>query len=223
MIVALLLGCLVVGLALATLARQRAVQAELTARAERLAAARLARHLLGWEFRAAGGSGAYVAGPDSLALRAYRGLGLVCPGEGGPRELWVSASGIRAADPAKDSVELLLESGAAMVLGLEALDGSVRRCGVAPEPLERWTLSGPAPAGVVMGRWFERGSYHLSGGALRYRRGLAGRQPLTPEVVRVPESSFVVGAQGLRLDLVLGDGRVAADFWSFALLRAPGG
>ena len=45
-LVALLLGCLVVGVALATLGRQRAVQSELTARAERLGAARLARHFM---------------------------------------------------------------------------------------------------------------------------------------------------------------------------------
>ncbi|MDP2957909.1 MAG: hypothetical protein Q8N53_15890 [Longimicrobiales bacterium] len=222
-LVALLLGCLVVGVALTTLARQRAVQSELTARAERLGAARLARHLLGWELRAARGGGAYSVGPDSLALRAYRGVGLVCSGERGPRELWVAASGVRAADPAKDSVELLLESGATAVLGLEAREGSGRRCGASPDALERWTLSAPLPAGVVMVRWFERGSYHLSGGALRYRRGLAGRQPLTSEVVRLPESSFVEGASGLRLDLVLGPGRTAADAWSFVFRGAPGG
>lgn len=46
--------------------------------------------------------------------------------------------------------------------------------------LETWVLS-PPPARTVLTRVFERGSYHLVGGALRYRRGEGGRQPLTPE------------------------------------------
>ena len=46
---------------------------------------------------------------------------------------------------------------------------------------ELWTIDPPVP-GALVARIFERGSYHVSGGALRYRRGMGGRQPLTLDV-----------------------------------------
>ena len=44
-----------------------------------------------------------------------------------------------------------------------------------------WTIEPPV-TGALVARIFERGSYHVVGRALRYRRGLGGRQPLTPNV-----------------------------------------
>jgi len=48
--------------------------------------------------------------------------------------------------------------------------------------LETWRLDVPIQPGMLVARLYERGSYHLSGSALRYRRGASGRQPLTPEL-----------------------------------------
>lgn len=50
----------------------------------------------------------------------------------------------------------------------------------AGESLYRWTLESPPLTGTLF-LLFESGSYHLAGGALRYRRGESGRQPLTAE------------------------------------------
>ena len=68
---------------------------------------------------------------------------------------------------------------------------------------ERWRL-GAAPADPVLLRLFETGSYHLSGGALRYRRGSGGRQPLTAAVL---EGGGIVDTLGaVRAYVTLGPG-----------------
>jgi hypothetical protein len=51
------------------------------------------------------------------------------------------------------------------------------------------------PPQTVLVRLFERGSYHLSGSALRYRRGGSGRQPLTPEIWSMPATRWVESAE----------------------------
>jgi hypothetical protein len=222
-LVALLLSYLMMALALGALARQREVLQNLAARSERLAAARLTRHVLLTEARAAAGEGAYAAGSDSLALRAFRGHALVCPGPVGERELQVRAEGVRAPDPAKDSVLLLLASGVVAALALLDRSPSAGPCPGGAEPPERWTLSGPVPPGVVEARWFERGTYYLTEGALRYRRGQAGRQPLTPEVLRRSGSAFRPGLERVGVFLVFDVPRSFPDSWSFSMRVPPGG
>ena len=209
-LVALLLSYLVVALALGTVARQRNVLRLLGGRADRLAAARTARHVLGEEARAGAGEGAWAVGPDSLSLRAFRGYALVCPGATDGAELQVWGEGTRAPDPAKDSVLLVLASGRTVALALlERGPGDVP-CRLGSAPPERWRLSGPVPGDAVAARWFERGVYHLSAGALRYRRGLAGRQPLTPEVLLTPGSGFRWAPPDVDAELVLaGEGSPA--------------
>lgn len=190
-LVALLLGFLVGVLGLSTLARQRALQLDLARRGEALAAVRTTRHVLTRELGATDGS-AFV-GDDSLALRAFRGLALLCPGHGTTGAILVHVDGGRAPDPDKDSVVVLGTDGASRVLKLMGRDGAAgSSCAADPAvPVERWWLSGPVSNDAVMARYFERGSYHLSGGALRYRRGRAGRQPLTPQVLETPPSAFM--------------------------------
>ena len=63
---------------------------------------------------------------------------------------------------------------------------------------ELWEVE-PLPGGALFGRVYERGSYHLTLGALRYRRGGGGRQPLTP--LRVAEGSLEAG-EGPRVGLL---------------------
>lgn len=188
-LVALLLGCLLATLAVGTFARQRTLQATLAHRAEALAAVRVARHLLGRELRA--GDGTEEVGSDTLALRAYRGVGVVCATGADDHELVVRVEGVREPDPDKDSVRVTGAGGVDLVLSLEErVPASVPCPGPPGGVAERWRLSGTLPAAPLMGRYFERGSYHLDRGALRYRRGGAGRQPLTPEVLLTPPSAF---------------------------------
>ena len=83
---------------------------------------------------------------------------------------------------------------------------------------EMWTVDPPVP-GALVARVFERGSYSVSGGALRYRRGLGGRQPLTLNVfderstmeARVDRVVFRLVPDGLDAG---GDaGSAALQFW----------
>jgi hypothetical protein len=220
-LVALLAGWLLTALALGTLARQRTVQAELARRAEALAALRISRHVLRGEVDA--GDGTELFGGDSVALRAYRGVGIVCAPAPDARDLIVRVRGIRAPDPAKDSVAVVGADGWTQVLALELRGSAPVPCPSSTgEGVERWRLSGDVHAEPLVARFFERGSYHLSGAALRYRRGAAGRQPLTPEVLRTPPSRFRADApEGVELELfVEGDGG-AASAHVFSL--GPGG
>jgi hypothetical protein len=191
-VTALVLGLLVVQLSLGVLARARSAEARLTARAESLEAVRIARHIVGREVRRGrAGRDWTVFGRDSLVLRAFRGVGEICPWRPGVREILVAYRGVREADASKDSVLLMDRDGTWTARALVWVGGSDVSCPQAPTvAVERWRLDRDAPAGVVLARVFERGSYHLTGGALRYRRGAAGRQPLTPEVLRTPPSGF---------------------------------
>ncbi len=181
-LVALLVGLLVLQMGLASLARLRAAQADLMARADALVAVRVGRHVLRRELRHGVPGRDWDVTADSLGLRAFRGTGIVCASDSTAAELTVWYQGDRAPDPSKDSVLLVTGEGQ---VGVRALAGT----GVAPAPCPggagtsaRWRLDRAAPSGTVVARVFERGSYHLSDAALRYRRGASGRQPLTPEV-----------------------------------------
>jgi hypothetical protein len=129
-----------------------------------------------------------VGGHDSLSLRSFRGLSLVNPVSNG-RESWVVCyRGLRDPDPAKDSVLVLGRDGGWRIHDLtnrvprpdECLGGGEGR-------VEVWTLY-PVPSAPVLFKLFERGTYHLTGKALRYSRGRSGRQPLTPE--RIEDGRF---------------------------------
>ncbi len=213
-LVALLLSYLIMALALGMVARQRQVLGLLAGRAERLAAVRTARHLLGQEARAAAGEGDWSVGPDSLALRAFRGQALVCAGGAGGTEIHVSAAGTRAPDPAKDSVLLVLASGRTVALALVERGPSSVPCPFGESSPERWVLSGTVPRDAVAAGWFERGAYHLSAGALRYRRGLGGRQPLTPEVLKTPGSGFRAVSPDVVVDVVLDGEASSSPAWA---------
>ncbi len=225
-LVALLVGWVLTTLALGTLARQRTVQADLARRAETLAALRIGRHVLGAEIRS--GDGTEVIGVDSIALRAFRGIGVVCALTDDPGDLIVRVRGIRAPDPTKDSVVVVGTDGVGGVFVLESRGAPSRPCPSAGgDAVEQWRLSGDAPAAPLIARFFERGSYHLSGAALRYRRGAAGRQPLTPEVLRTPPSAFRASTGSVDLELYAAREEPTAPAHAFSLghggSRAGGG
>lgn len=223
-LVALLLSALLIALVLGVLARQRALLANLAARADRLAAVRLTRHVLLTEARHAAGDSAWAAGADSFALRAFRGHALVCPASGVEHELRVVAEGVRAPDPTKDSILVLLSTGRVQALGLLDRNPSADPCLGTVEPTERWTLSERVPPGTLAARWFEHGTYYLAGGALRYRRGQAGRQPLTPEVLSPQGTGFRPGARSVGILLRLEPAPASREAWSFSMrLSLSGG
>jgi len=183
--VALLLGLLVVHMGLDTLARLRATQARLATRGDGIVALRVGRHTLRRELRFGVQGRDWAADSDSLALRAFRGTALVCPADSAAVSLSVAFRGDRAPDVTKDSVLLVTEGGSRTARALVAIGAPSGACvGAPPEGFvaATWTVETVAPAGAVVAMLFEHGSYHLVDGALRYRRGRSGRQPLTPEV-----------------------------------------
>lgn len=115
-------------------------------------------------------------GPDSVQLRAFRGVGVICERVGS--DIRIRYRGVRSPNPEKDSALVVTDSATAGVAF--PLTGVVRDDGCGQG--YRLTLGGAAPArGMVL--VFETGSYHLTGGALRYRRGRSGRQPVTEAVL----------------------------------------
>jgi len=228
-LVALLLGWLVAYLALTTLAKQRTVMSRLMHRSEALAAVRTARVVLGSEGRrGAPVRDGWRRDGSTLEVRAYRGIALPCLSLPGSAELIVRVEGDRRPDPAKDSVLVVDFTGGGPVRALlERAPVDPADCGDGGTgPAERWVLSEGVSAEGALLRYFERGSYHLDAGALRYRRGLGGRQPLTPEVLATPSTGF--GPLGRLTDVRVVTQREGGDSaaWPGVLIRSgeePGG
>lgn len=191
-------GLLTLGLAavLAVVARAatRHAQVAIAAETERTAPA-----ILGTELRSLTAADATFDG-DSVRLRAFRGGGVVCARVGA--EVVVAYKGVRAPEPEKDSV-LLLWPDAESAHRVAAVRGGA--CGTADAV--RLALSGldEDSARPIVGLVFETGAYSLAASAFRYRRGAAGRQPLTDETLTHRSSlrGRSLDAGAARADVVL--------------------
>ena len=175
---AVMAGILMTQMRLARLAAEQAASAE---------AVRTTSAILSAEVRRATSADVSAWSSDSLALRGFRGTGLPC-GTTATGTL-VRYTGDRLPDPAKDSVLVVSQSGetGTAVHGWNAAPASCQTH--AGEIVIELRTSGPVAlkSAVLV---FESGSYHLSTGALRYRIGGGGRQPLTIPVLRHPYSRF---------------------------------
>lgn len=197
----LLIGA-VTGAALQSLATLRSALASVTGDAEVRETARITRHTLAQELRMGLAGADWVAGAgDSVAVRAFRGMGVACAGAT-PSGWAVRYTGLRRPNSSKDSVLVLAPDGAWRVAKLVRARARRDACGPGAAG-EVWELDPPVP-GAVVGRIFERGSYHVTAGAFRYRPGRGGRQPLTAQVLRTGADSVSgVSARGSGLDLRL--------------------
>lgn len=180
-----LLGSVIVA---AMMSQQRTVRA-LADMAERAGAIRTVAGVLPSELRfLVPRDDILGAGEDTLALRAIRGIAIVCAAEGS--RAVVRYRGLRQPDPGKDSVR---SAGGGPLLSLQSsrpTGPDSEGCGTiaSGEEVMTWTLGEELAAGTVLVT-FETGSYHL-GEALRYRRGAAGRQPLTANAFDSTETRF---------------------------------
>jgi len=189
----ILLAAAIIPAAWALLSKQRVVASMLVSRAEALEAVRTLSWILAEEVDGSLEGRDWMAmGEDSIHLRAFRGHALLDSAVPGQETVLACFRGTRDPVPEKDSVLVLGVDGRWRAHDLlfrapaftdceELIDGGSS---------ERWTLS-PNPGAAVLARVFETGSYHLADGALRYRRGEGGRQPLTPEVI---ESGRFIGS-----------------------------
>ncbi len=201
-LLALSLGGAILLSALSLLSAQRHSADRLLATADGLLARRVIRTVLGEELRRGVEGRDWVApGGDSVRLRVFRGLAFMCP-SGQPGRFLARYRGSRLPNFRKDSVLVLGPHGRWQAVDLVARRPTMLTCPGAPaEAVEFWVLEPPMP-GAAVARLFETGSYHLSGGAFRYRRGRGGRQPLTPEVFVAERSHLGPGSNGgLALEL----------------------
>ena len=220
-VVALTLGFFALHLAILTVQRSRDAQRSMTERIDVLGSLRLARYVPRRELRhGVPGRDWWIDG-DSIALRAFRGTGLLCGHDGVADEVVVSFRGDRLPEPDKDSVLFVLSNGDHAIARLASVGSTAPGCGAGFGPAAVWRLDRAVPADAVVARLFERGSYHLSGGALRYRRGASGRQPLTPEVWSTPTSRWELSAERAALSLVPTSGRSGRRWSGFLAWRSP--
>jgi len=216
-LVSLLLGLAVVSLGWKGLAHQRTVASRLGSEMDLLSARRLAAVVIGKELRAGvRGRDWVVRAPDSLSLRAFRGWGPVCGQGAEARNIVVVYHGERVANPVKDSV-LIMTADGWWPADLTGRASRVESCAMDPgADSELWTIDPPVP-GALVARIFERGSYHVSGGALRYRRGMGGRQPLTLDVFDDERSTIEASSAEVVFRLVADRLQPVADTKSAAL------
>ena len=191
---------------LAVVGRASLRHAEITAAAE---TERTVAAVLGAEIRASTRADASFAG-DSVRLRAFRGRGTVCGAA--PGEIVVAYDGVRMPEEDKDSVLLVWADRESALDLTGALPGGA--CGGrSVRLLAPWT--GADPSGVpLLALVFETGAYSVAGGAFRYRRGSAGRQPLTEENLSSAASGITLvvragGAAAARVTLRTLDSRRA--------------
>lgn len=150
--------------------------------------------ILGNELRDLTGADIIRGGGQTLAIRAPRGSGPVCAADG--RSVSLRYSGSRQPAPEKDSVLLLAAGGATEIRAVAAVSGGA--CGNLGLTL---SLDHEMDVRARFGVVFEPGSYHASGGAIRYRLGRAGRQPLTEAFFARAAFAPGSGAAGLLVHL----------------------
>lgn len=138
-------------------------------------AVRASRVILQGEVRAVSRHDIAATGPDSVRLRAFRGGGVACSANG--TALGVHYRGHRQPDPAKDSAVLLTAIGEEYRAVAEVAGVGCGGAGILV------VLDAPPASDPVFVLVFETGAYHLADGALRYRRGESGRQPLVEAVL----------------------------------------
>jgi hypothetical protein len=219
-LVATLLGFFLVHLGLTTLQRVDRFSTLQSYRHDLVISIRVTRGVLRRELALSGRREDWSVQGDSLTLRAFRGVGIVCAAPVG-RAVSVLYRGVREPDPRKDSLEWTSATGAMGIVGLASIRASDAACPVATggEPVREWTTDRDLGDDVVLIRPFEPGSYHLSGAAFRYRVGAGGRQPLTPEVWNDALTTFQRTDSALRVSLIPTDEPTRG--WSGFIVRLP--
>ena len=201
-LVAAALMSVVAATAVALLHAQSRVGERVSKRSENNEARRTALHILNAEIsELAPTRDLRAVARDSIAARIFRGLGIVCGHQG---ELtFLRYRGLRLPDASKDSA---LQVGVENTIPLADVKDIAGVCaGSAGEHTLSLTIR-PAPPNGSLWLVFESGTYHLSAHALRYRRGIEGRQPITNEVFDDRRSGFelIADSSGHALRLILG-------------------
>jgi len=185
---------------------------ERTSRADAL---RVASLVIGAETRAAAPADIHGIGPDSLAVRIFRGTGIVCAHENDVTHM--RYRGFRQPDPVKDSV---LIADTDEVISVSGYGSMGRPCGTGEVSLGLRLGGAPQRVGTVL-LVFETGTYHFSTRALRFRRGNEGRQPITDEMLDDAHTGFTPSGSAFSARITLRAGQRAATPFERALVVFP--
>ena len=140
----------------------------------------------------------HVVAPDSIAMRVFRGIGIICSTDS-PR-VTMRYRGVRQPDPAKDSI---IVAGSERIGSIRLLSSRIDACPTATgEQLIAIELDSATTLGDAV-LFYETGAYHLASRALRYRRGASGLQPITDDFIDHGRSHFATTANGAAVDVVL--------------------
>lgn len=181
------LTALVAAAGTALLQAQSRVATDVSFRSERNDAARSALLTMHAELRQlAPLSDVRAIARDSITVRVFRGMGIVCGTRG--QHVFMRYRGLRSPDPAKDSLLQLVVENAVKV---DAVFAQNDACVHASDESVLGMVTAAQPITGSMWLIFESGSYHLSTHALRYRRGAESRQPITNEVIDDRRSGFI--------------------------------
>jgi type II secretory pathway pseudopilin PulG len=183
----MLLGLLLAQLALARVTAQRALTAEAT---------RTTLQVVGGEVRRALPADVRSVSADSLAMRSFRGTGIICAIMA--NELRLRYRGDRLPDAAKDSVLLLPSARVARII---ETGPATHACDARAGEAVVYIRVAGYMAGDAVALVFESGAYFLTTRALRYRLGAEGRQPLTAELFLHPQTRFHPLPHGVGMDL----------------------
>lgn len=201
LLVATLLVFLIAGSMATIVSTQNRASLWVRDESEGMETVRTVRVVLGAELRhGLEGRDWWATGGDTVTVRAFRGMAEVCSLGAEPTEFVVLYRGIRQPNPDKDSVLVLSQEGRWETRGLERIEMQEGGCPGVHEESQKWTLD-RAVGRAVFVRIFERGSYHLADGAFRYRSGLGGRQPLTPQ--HIDDARSHLGASEGGVDVVV--------------------
>ena len=130
-----------------------------------------------------------VVARDSLSLRVFRGMGIVCAIN--PPVATLRYTGVRQPDPAKDSLLAIANEQAGTIRQI-----STRAAACVHHLTEQLVALEPdfrVDTGTIV-LFFESGAYYVSSNALRYRRGPGGLQPMTDDVIDHGVSTFALDA-----------------------------
>jgi type II secretory pathway component PulJ len=116
---------------------------------------------------------------DSIALRAFRGRGIICARAGAT--LTLRYAGDRLPDLDKDSILLVGTTGERAIRPATVRHVAAGCSAASGEQLLQLDAADADSALVAL--VFESGTYYLTARALRYRIGAEGRQPLTAELL----------------------------------------
>jgi len=198
LITALMLTGIVAGALFAMIRTQTRLVSNTIERTGQADALRVASLVISGETRALAPADIRAVGADSLAVRIFRGTGIVCASDSGVAH--VRYRGLRQPDTDKDSV---LIADTEEVRPLDGVTGSASSCASAGElditvhtPGERLL-----PGTVLL--VFESGAYYFSTRALRFRRGGEGRQPITDERLDDATTGFLMAGDVFRAHVAL--------------------